>query len=101
MGRNVVKYGGSVAQVEPAQAEVLVHYREIAAESNRRANMTCKRVYSHLVDRFLRGRSRLLKLGSGASEQLSSLGIPLAMTCDLCRRINSVSRNAAARHPSG
>jgi ubiquinone/menaquinone biosynthesis C-methylase UbiE len=76
-----------VTQVEPAQAEVLVHYREIAAEYDRRANKTCKRVYSHLIDRFLRGRSRLLELGGGATEQLASLGIPLAVTCDLSREM--------------
>jgi ubiquinone/menaquinone biosynthesis C-methylase UbiE len=76
-----------VKQAEPAQAEVLVHYRGIAAEYNRRANKTCRRVYSHLVDQFLRGRSRLLELGGGASEQLATLGIPLAVTCDLSREM--------------
>jgi SAM-dependent methyltransferase len=76
-----------VIEIEPAQAEVLAHYQEIASEYNQRANQTCERVYSHLAGRFLKGRSRLLELGGGASEQLGSLGSRLAVACDLSREM--------------
>ena len=68
---------------EPKQAEVLAHYQDIAAGYSRRANRTCERVYSQLVGRFLKDRSRLLELGGGASEQLGSLRAFLAVACDL------------------
>jgi ubiquinone/menaquinone biosynthesis C-methylase UbiE len=76
-----------VTQIEPVQAEVLAHYQGIAAEYKQRANQTCERIYSRLVGRFLKHRSRLLELGGGTSEQLSSLGSLLAVTCDLSREM--------------
>ncbi len=76
-----------MTQIRPVQAEVLAHYRGIAAEYNQRANRTCERIYSRLVGRFLKDRSRLLELGGGTSEQLGSLGSFLAVTCDLSREM--------------
>jgi ubiquinone/menaquinone biosynthesis C-methylase UbiE len=76
-----------VTKIEPAQADVLAHYQGMAAEYNRRANRTCERVYGRLVQRFLGGRSRLLELGGGSSEQLGSLKSLLAVACDLSREM--------------
>jgi ubiquinone/menaquinone biosynthesis C-methylase UbiE len=65
------------------QSNVLAHYQEIAAEYNARANQTCEQTYRRLVDRFIRGRSRLLELGGGSSDLLDLLDSPTAVACDL------------------
>ena len=72
---------------KPQQAEVLAHYQEIAAEYNARANQTCERTYRRLVDRFMRGRPRLLELGGGSSDLLESLESSTAVACDLSREM--------------
>jgi SAM-dependent methyltransferase len=79
--------GATVTQIEPAQSEVLAHYQKLAAEYNQRANQTCERMYKNLVARVLADRSRLLELGSGASEQLGLLRSDLAVACDLSREM--------------
>ena len=72
-----------MTQTKPAQAEVLSHYQEIAAEYNARANQTCEQTYRRVVGRFMKGKSRLLELGSGSSDLLEFLGSPTAVACDL------------------
>jgi ubiquinone/menaquinone biosynthesis C-methylase UbiE len=76
-----------MSQTKSQQAEVLAHYQGIAAEYNSRANRTCERTYRGLVDRFMRGRRRLLELGGGSSDLLESLGSPMAIACDLSREM--------------
>ena len=76
-----------MSHTKPRQAEVLAHYQEIAAEYNSRANQTCERTYRLLVERFMRGKSRLLELGGGSSDLLESLGSPTAVACDLSREM--------------
>jgi ubiquinone/menaquinone biosynthesis C-methylase UbiE len=71
----------------PLQADVLAHYQEIAGGYNERANQTCERTYRCLVDRFLKGKPRLLELGGGSSDLLGSLGSPTAVACDLSREM--------------
>ena len=76
-----------MTHTKPQQAEVLAHYQEIAAEYNSRANQTCEQTYRVLVDRFMRGKPRLLELGGGSSDLLESLGSPTAVACDLSREM--------------
>jgi ubiquinone/menaquinone biosynthesis C-methylase UbiE len=83
-----------MTHTKPQQAEVLAHYQEIAAEYNSRANQTCELTYRRLVDRFMRGKPRLLELGGGSSDLLESLGSPTAVACDL-------SREMLLRRPQG
>jgi ubiquinone/menaquinone biosynthesis C-methylase UbiE len=83
-----------MTHTKPQQAEVLAHYQEIAAEYNSRANQTCELTYRRLVDRFMRGKPRLLELGGGSSDLLESLGSPIAVACDL-------SREMLLRRPQG
>ena len=54
---------------------------------NARANQTCERTYRRLVERFMKGRPRLLELGSGSSDLLDSLASPTAVACDLSREM--------------
>jgi len=70
-------------QAKPQQNEVLAHYREMAADYNRRANQTCERIYHRFIHRFMGKRARLLELGGGSSELLDSIGSPTAVACDL------------------
>jgi ubiquinone/menaquinone biosynthesis C-methylase UbiE len=74
-------------QTKPEQSEVLAHYQAIAADYNSRANQTCESTYRRLVDRFMRGRSRLLELGGGSSDLLESLESTTAVACDLSRNM--------------
>lgn len=74
-------------QIDRHQSEVKAHYRELATEYGRRANRTCERKYHRLVHRFLRGKDRVLELGSGSSELLESLGSSTAVACDLSREM--------------
>jgi ubiquinone/menaquinone biosynthesis C-methylase UbiE len=72
-----------MVQPTPQQAEVRNHYRQLAGQYNARANQTCERAYQGLVERFLKGRGRLLELGSGSSDLLDRLGGPFGVACDL------------------
>jgi ubiquinone/menaquinone biosynthesis C-methylase UbiE len=80
------------------QANVLAHYQDIAAEYNARANQTCEQTYRRLVDRIMRGRNRLLELGSGSSDLLESLGSPTAVACDLSREMLMRRAHGARTH---
>ena len=64
-------------------AEVDEHYRKLAPEYEARSNKTCERAYRSLLDRFLRGRRRVIELGSGATDLLDRLESPLAVAYDL------------------
>jgi SAM-dependent methyltransferase len=77
-------------------AEVAEHYRRLAPEYEARSNRTCERTYRSLLDRFLRGRRRVIELGSGASDLLDRLGSPVSVAYDLSAamlRMRSVSRS--------
>jgi ubiquinone/menaquinone biosynthesis C-methylase UbiE len=76
-----------VTQTKPWQSEVQAHYREIASEYGQRANQTCERTYEKCVGAFMRGRARVLELGSGSSGLLDSLGCATAVACDLSREM--------------
>ena len=52
----------SVTRSVPQQGEVLAHYQKMAVDYNQRANRTCESVYHRLVNRFMKGKSRLLEL---------------------------------------
>jgi SAM-dependent methyltransferase len=64
-------------------AEVNEHYRNLAPEYEARSNKTCERAYCSLIDRFLKGRCRVIELGSGATDLLDGLGCPLSVAYDL------------------
>lgn len=76
-----------MSQTDQHQSEVKAHYRELATEYGQRANQTCERKYHQLVHEFLKGKDRVLELGSGSSELLDSLESPTSVACDLSREM--------------
>jgi SAM-dependent methyltransferase len=64
-------------------ARVQAHYRALAGVYNARANQTCERRYHALVKEAMRGRARVLELGSGANALLDEVGSDGSVACDL------------------
>lgn len=64
-------------------ARVRAHYRELSGVYNARANQTCEQRYHALVTDAMRGRKRVLELGSGSNALLDIVGTPGSVACDL------------------
>jgi len=59
------------------------HYHGLASEYGNRANSTCEQLYRTLLQRFLRGRRRVLEVGCGSHDALANLGPAVGVACDL------------------
>ncbi len=75
--------------LSPQQEKVRKHYQELADSYGSRANQTCERAYQQLVQRFMKGRSRILELGSGCSAVLGQVcdgfGVASDLSLDMLR----------------
>jgi SAM-dependent methyltransferase len=79
-------------------AEVSEHYRKLAPEYESRSNKTCEQAYRSLLGRFLGGRSRVIELGSGATDLLDRLESPLSVAYDLSAAMLRMRRENRSVH---
>jgi len=80
-------------------ARVRAHYRALAPAYSREANQTCEGRYRDIVQRVMRGRARVLELGSGSNDLLDRVGPPGSVACDLSidmlQQRKAIARTAA------
>ena len=80
-------------------ARVRAHYRALAPAYSREANQTCEGRYRDIVQRVMRGRVRVLELGSGSNDLLDRVGPPGSVACDLSidmlQQRKAIARTAA------
>jgi SAM-dependent methyltransferase len=86
-------------QLHTRQNAVKEHYRRLASSYESQSNRTCKEAYRKLVGRFLKGRSRVLELGSGSNDLLDTLGSPLSVACDLSADMLRMRNRATGIYP--
>jgi ubiquinone/menaquinone biosynthesis C-methylase UbiE len=63
-------------------SRVRAHYRDLAADYDRKANVTCKEAYTELVGRVFADAQAVLELGAGSSPLAPMLTAPRLVAAD-------------------